>query len=155
MARIRFAPAVAVLTFLLCGCGGPSATARFAAKVNALCASTNRQLGAIATPGKAVAGTPAALLAKQAALVAAEVPIDEAEMRKRGSLNAPGSERPAYDDAVAEARSDVALLPTIEAALGGKSTAGLTAIKEQSSALSDIAVAGMKRLGLGQCARNL
>jgi hypothetical protein len=68
MSRIRFAAAVAVITLLLSGCGGPSATARFAAKVNALCAGTKRQLGAIAT----VARTPAALLAKQAELVAKE-----------------------------------------------------------------------------------
>jgi hypothetical protein len=68
MSRIRFAAAVAVITLLLSGCGGPSATARFAAKVNALCAGTKRQLGAIAT----VARTPAAQLAKQAELVGKE-----------------------------------------------------------------------------------
>ena len=155
MSRKRVAPAVACLALLLAGCGGVSATAKFLARANATCVATNRQLGALTTPGKAVVGTPAALLAKQAALVAKEVPIDESELHTLRTIEAPAGERGAYADALAQARADVSLLPKIAAALRGKSKTALTSITQQSSALSDIAVAAMKRLGLRQCARNL
>ncbi|MGA2757296.1 MAG: hypothetical protein ABSF58_08085 [Solirubrobacteraceae bacterium] len=155
MSRIRVVLASACVAFLLAGCGGESATAKFLARANAICVATNRQLGALATPGKAVVGTPAVLLAKQAALVAKEAPIDQSELQALRTVEAPAGERSAYADALAQARADVSLLPKIAAALRGKSNAALTSITQQSSALSDIAVAAMKRLGLRQCARNL
>jgi hypothetical protein len=155
MPRKPLALAFAGLALLLAGCGGESATAKFLARANAICAATDRQLGALTPPGKAVVGTPAALLAKQAALVAKEVPIDESEVQTLARVEAPASERRAYGDALAQARADVSLLPKIAAALRGTSKAALTSVTAQSGALSDIAVAAMKRLGLRQCARNL
>jgi hypothetical protein len=154
MPRKRVALALAGLALLLAGCGGESATAKFLARANAICMATDRQLGAL-TPGKAEGGTPAALLARQASLVAKEVPIDESEVQTLARVEAPAGERLAFGDALAQARADVSLLPKIAAALRGTSKAALTSVTAQSAALSDIAVAAMKRLGLRQCARNL
>jgi hypothetical protein len=152
MSRIPLATAVAGLAIFTAACGGPSATAQFAAKVNAVCTMTNSRLGALQPPGKALAGTGQAAVTR---LVAREIPIDDAEIAHLDGLKPPVSERSAYDDAVAQARDDIALLPKILAAMRANKQAELTSITEQSTALSDLAVAAMKRLGLRPCARNL
>jgi hypothetical protein len=147
------AGAAVTVALIVAGCGGSSnETASFDGKVQTICAAADRQLGAL--------GTPPALSGKRrdevlARLVAREIPIDKSEIRKLGSLNAPGAERAPYADAVAEARDDVGALAKIVAALRSGSAAKLDSITEQSGALSDIAVAAMKRLHLNSCARNL
>ena len=140
------------MSVALTGCGAARAQPDFAAKVNAICAATDRQLGAIPTPVSTSARSRNATIAK---LVTREIPIDETELRQLRALNPPASERTAFNDAVAEAGDDVGLLPKIVGALRSGNHATLDAITQQSGALSDVAVASMRRLGLRQCARNL
>lgn len=154
MSRIGFVGTFAAVA-LLAGCGGPDATAMFAAKATAICESTMDQLAALSTARKVIVGTPAAIPAKEAALVAQEVPIDQAELRRLGALAAPASERNAYAAAVAEARDDVALPPLIADALRHGRSSELNLITQQSSALSAIAIVAMTKLGLHQCTRKL
>jgi hypothetical protein len=152
MSQVRFAGAIVGLALLVAGCGGASATAKFSARVNAICALTNRQLGALQAPGKAVAGSGNAGIER---LVAKEIPIDDAEVDRLASLTAPAQERVAYKDAVAQARNDVALVPKILAAMRANNQTALDSITLESSALSDLAIAAMKRLDFRTCARNL
>jgi hypothetical protein len=145
--------AVVAVALVVAGCGGSSnETARFTAKVEAICASTNARLGALATPTEVSGKHRDEILAK---LVSREIPIDESEIRKLGSLTAPDGEREPYADAVAEARDDVGALIKIAGALRSNNAAKLSSITEQSGALSDVAVAAMQRLHLNRCARNL
>jgi len=145
--------AVVAVALVVAGCGGSgNQTASFTAKVEAICAATNTRLGALETPIAVSGKRRDQLLSK---LVLREIPIDESEIRKLGSLTAPGSEREPYADAVAEARDDVGALSKIAAALRSDDAAKLSSITEQSGALSDVAVAAMQRLHLSPCARNL
>jgi hypothetical protein len=153
MSRRAVTGVVVALGFAVAGCGSSGAeNTVFTRAVNAVCSSTNHKLGALAAPHALSGNHRNALIAK---LVAEEIPIDDAEVRKLGSLRAPGGERAAYADAVAEARADIAALPRIVAALRSNDSARLNTVTQQSGALSDIAVAAMRRLKLRQCARNL
>jgi hypothetical protein len=152
LSRAVTGAAVAV-ALIVAGCGGSNnETASFNGKVQAICAATDRRLGALGTPPAVSGKRRDEVLAR---LVSREIPIDEAEIRKLGSLKAPGAEHAPYADAVAEAGDDVGALAKIVAALRSNNAEKLNSITEQSGALSDIAVAAMKRLHLGTCARNL
>jgi hypothetical protein len=152
LSRAVTGAAVAV-ALIVAGCGGSSnETASFDGKVEAICAATDRQLGGLGTPPALSGKRRDELLSR---LVSREIPIDDAEIRKLGSLAAPGAERAPYADAVAEARDDVGALAKIVVALRSNNAAKLDSITEQSGELSDIAVAAMKRLHLSSCARNL
>jgi hypothetical protein len=147
------AGAAVAVALIVTGCGGSNnENARFTGKVEAICAATDRQLGGLGTPPAVSGRRRDEVLAR---LVSREIPIDESEIRKLGSLTAPGSERAPFADAVAEARDDVGALAKIVAALRSDNAARLDSITEQSGALSDVAVAAMKRLHLSTCARNL
>lgn len=153
MSRRALTGVVVALGFAVAGCGASSAeNTVFTRAANAVCSSTNDELGALAAPHALSGNHRNALIAK---LVAREIPIDDAEVRKLGSLSPPRGERAAYTDAVAEARADIAALPKIVAALRANDSAALNSVTQQSGALSDIAVAAMRRLNLRQCARNL
>jgi L-aminopeptidase/D-esterase-like protein len=69
---------------------GRSAVAGFLAMASASCVNTDKQLGALATPGVATPSGDHATLVK---LVAAEIPIDEAELRKLATVRAPAGQR--------------------------------------------------------------
>jgi hypothetical protein len=145
--------AVVAVALVVAGCGGSSnEIASFNAKVEAICAATNTRLGALEAPISVSGKRRDEVLSK---LVSREIPIDESEIRKLGSLMAPGAEREPYADAVAEARDDVGALREIVAALRSDNAAKLSSITEHSGALSDVAVAAMQRLHLNPCARNL
>lgn len=154
MSRTLLAAAAAGLALALGGCGGPSVVPAFTARATAICRATDGKLGSLAAPqaGSTGSGSGSAALAK---LVGEEIPIDEAEVRRLAALSAPSGLRVAFADAVAEAGSDVKLLVKVEAALRGHSQTALSAVTSQSGAASAIAVAGMKRLHLPVCARNL
>jgi hypothetical protein len=167
VSRVRHAASLAALAIALAGCGStgaasPSATrssatrtsagAAFVAAASAICVNTDIQLGALATPGVATPSGDHATLVK---LVAAEFPIDEAELRKLAAVRAPAGQRRAYAVALSDARDDVALLPKILVALRGSHKAALAAVTQESAAISDVAVAAMKTLNLPQCSRNL
>lgn len=153
MSKRRTTGAVAALALLLAGCGSSSdAATKFAAKVSAICAATDRRLGTLTAP---IASTPSDHNRALAGLVAKEIPIDNAEVAALERLKAPGSERVPYADAVAQARNDIALLPKIAKAMRSGNHQALTSITEQSSLLSQLAIASMRRLHLRSCARNL